>query len=76
MEMGSLWHWITRNWGPLGIGTCIGVILTAASGIFKWIYPSKADLTAVRQRDRDEHIDEQVLSALTDPSMPPGKSRI
>jgi hypothetical protein len=68
-EMGSIWHWITKNWGPLGIGTCLGAVLTAASGVFKWIYPSRADLAAERQKDKDERLDERVLAALTDPSM-------
>jgi hypothetical protein len=67
--MGSFWHWITRNWGPLGIGTFIGAAATAAFGIFKWVYPSRVDLTAKRQRDRDERLDERVLAALSNPSM-------
>lgn len=67
--MGSFWRWITKNWGPLGIGTFFGAALTAAFGIFKWIYPSRADLTEKRQRVRDERLDERVLEALCDPQM-------
>jgi len=67
--MGSFWHWITRNWGPLEIGTFIGAAATAAFGIFKWIYPSRADLTEKRQIDKDERLDERVLAALSDPSI-------
>jgi hypothetical protein len=60
--MGSFWHWITRNWGPLGIGT-------RAFEILKCVYPSRADFTAKRQTTKDERSDEQVLAALCDPQV-------
>jgi hypothetical protein len=41
----------------------------AATGVFKWMYPSRADLTAERQRDTDDRLDERVLAALTDPAV-------
>jgi hypothetical protein len=67
--MGSFWHWITRNWGPLGIGTLVGAAATRAFEILKWVYPSRADFTAKRQITKDERLDEQVLAALCDPQV-------
>jgi hypothetical protein len=67
--MGSFWHWIVKNWGPLGLGTILGASLTVAFGFFKWAYPSKADLGAERRRITLERLDERVLTALRDPSM-------
>jgi hypothetical protein len=67
--MGSFWYWITTNWAPLGIGTFMVAAVTAAFGIFKWVSASRTDLTAKRQSDRDERLDERVLVALSNPSM-------
>ena len=67
--MRTFCHWITKNWGPLGIDTFLGLALSAASGIFKWMYPSRADLTEKRQRTRDKQLDERVLAALCDLQM-------
>jgi hypothetical protein len=67
--MERLWHWIIANWRMLSLATLFGSLLAAAFGAFKWVYPSKAAVTAKRQVARREWLDERVLAALSDPSI-------
>lgn len=68
--MTNLWRWISVNWGPLGIGTCIGYVLGVVSNVLKWRWPSWEDFKQERQGKRNRNLDAKVLQSLTDLKMP------
>jgi hypothetical protein len=68
--MTNLWHWITLNWGTLGIGTGIGYCLGVVFNVFRWRYSSWADWKQERQEMQNKHLDTRVLQSFFDPEMP------
>ena len=63
--MANLWHWIALNWGPLGIGTCIG----GAFSLFVWFIPNRKEWKVERQEKAEKRLDSKVLNALADQSL-------
>jgi hypothetical protein len=68
--MANLWHWLIANWGPLGIGTGIGVFFSAAFSLFKWKYPSGAEWSRAKQEQKVRDLDAKVLQSLASNKMP------
>ena len=62
--MANIWHWLSTNWGPLGIGAGVGYCLGAVFNVFKWRYSSWADWKSERQERAPKKIDSKVLQIM------------
>ena len=60
--MANFWHWVAVNWGPLGIGACIGGVFS----IFVWFKPNYKELKIERQEKAEKKLDAKVLRILGD----------
>lgn len=63
--MTNLWRWLSLNWGPLGIGTCLGACLGRAYSVFVWFFPNHKALKEEREIKVKKNLKDEVLRVLS-----------
>ena len=67
--MTNLWHWLTVNWAPLGIGASLIACIGGAYKLVVWFFPSFSALKAGQQEKREFKTDSRVHEALGNRSL-------
>ena len=69
-SLGSMWHWLTVNWGPFSLGTGLGAIVGFVFNVFKWWFPSREALNRRKKENERKKFDSKVLDTLSDQQVP------